>query len=107
MRSSAGEHLVHTEGVTGSIPVASTIFLDKPILKAPDGTLATAREESQALLTYLFRRLEHPLFQCRFRWTPRSVAFWDNRCAQHHAIWDYWPHRRYGNRVTIKGETPV
>src|SRR5690606_23524407 len=25
MRSSAGEHLVHTEGVTGSIPVASTI----------------------------------------------------------------------------------
>jgi len=26
MRSSAGEHLVHTEGVTGSIPVASTIF---------------------------------------------------------------------------------
>ena len=27
MRSSAGEHLVHTEGVTGSIPVASTIAL--------------------------------------------------------------------------------
>ncbi len=26
MRSSAGEHLVHTEGVTGSIPVASTII---------------------------------------------------------------------------------
>ena len=26
MRSSAGEHLVHTEGVTGSIPVASTIL---------------------------------------------------------------------------------
>jgi hypothetical protein len=26
MRSSAGEHLVHTEGVTGSIPVASTIY---------------------------------------------------------------------------------
>ncbi len=25
MRSSAGEHLVHTEGVTGSIPVASTM----------------------------------------------------------------------------------
>src|SRR5690606_3429571 len=27
-RSSAGEHLVHTEGVTGSIPVASTTFLE-------------------------------------------------------------------------------
>lgn len=69
--------------------------------------LGVPREESQALLAYLFRHLEHPLFQCRFRWTPRSVAFWDNRCAQHHAIWDYWPHRRYGNRVTVKGETPV
>ena len=27
MRSSAGEHLVDIEGVTGSIPVASTISL--------------------------------------------------------------------------------
>ena len=42
-----------------------------------------------------------------FRWQPRSVAFWDNRCAQHRALWDYWPHTRSGNRVTIKGEKPV
>ena len=28
MRSSAGEHLVDIEGVTGSIPVASTIFFN-------------------------------------------------------------------------------
>lgn len=64
-------------------------------------------EESEALLRYLFQHLQHPLFQCRFRWTPNAVAFWDNRCAQHHAIWDYWPHRRSGARVTIKGERPA
>lgn len=45
-------------------------------------------DESDAVLRYLFRHIEHPAFQCRFRWTPKAVAFWDNRCAQHHAIWD-------------------
>jgi taurine dioxygenase len=35
------------------------------------------------------------------------IAFWDNRCAQHRAMWDYWPHTRSGTRVTVKGERPV
>ena len=34
-------------------------------------------------------RRQNPLFQCRFRWRENSVAFWDNRCAQHRAMWDY------------------
>jgi taurine dioxygenase len=63
-------------------------------------------EESEALLRYLFRHLAQPMFQGRVRWTPGAVACWDNRCAQHQAIWDYWPERRYGNRVTIKGDAP-
>ncbi|WP_276608522.1 TauD/TfdA family dioxygenase [Caulobacter sp. SLTY] len=62
--------------------------------------------ESDAVLRYLYQHLTHPAFQCRFRWTPGALAFWDNRCAQHHAVWDYWPHRRYGNRVTIAGDRP-
>jgi taurine dioxygenase len=64
-------------------------------------------DESEAVLRYLFEHMENPLFQCRFRWRPGSVAFWDNRCTQHRAMWDYWPNLRAGNRVTIKGERPV
>lgn len=65
-----------------------------------------SKTESDALLEMLFQHIEMPEFQCRFRWQPGSVAFWDNRCAQHHALWDYYPQRRRGLRVTVKGDRP-
>ncbi|GAA4331083.1 TauD/TfdA family dioxygenase [Pigmentiphaga soli] len=64
------------------------------------------RHESDALLEMLFRHCEKPVFQCRFRWRRNSVAFWDNRCAMHNAMWDYYPNRRHGYRVTIQGDRP-
>ncbi len=64
------------------------------------------KHESDAVLQMLFEQVEQTEFQCRFRWQPGSVAFWDNRCAQHHALWDYYPNRRRGLRVTIKGDAP-
>ncbi len=64
------------------------------------------KHESDTLLEMLFRHIENPQFQCRFRWEPDSAAFWDNRCTQHLALWDYYPHRRYGYRVTIGGDKP-
>ena len=64
------------------------------------------KNESDALLEMLYRHVETPEFQCRFKWQPNSVAFWDNRCAQHHAMFDYFPHRRYGHRVTVCGDKP-
>ena len=63
--------------------------------------------ESDALLAFLFKHCADPAFQCRFRWQPHSIAFWDNRCTQHLAIWDYYPEVRHGYRVTIKGDQPV
>ena len=63
-------------------------------------------DESDAILAYLFAHMENPLFQCRFRWRANSIAFWDNRCAQHRAMWDYWPNTRSGNRVTVGGDRP-
>lgn len=64
------------------------------------------KDESDALLAYLFRHIETPEFSCRFRWRPYSLAFWDNRAAQHHALWDYFPQTRHGYRVTVKGDRP-
>jgi taurine dioxygenase len=65
-----------------------------------------SRNESDAILQMLFRHIETPEFNVRFRWQPGSVAFWDNRCTQHHALWDYYPHKRYGHRVTVCGDRP-
>ena len=62
--------------------------------------------ESDALLQMLFRHAERDDFKCRFKWQPCSIAFWDNRCTMHLAMWDYYPQRRYGHRVTIKGTKP-
>jgi taurine dioxygenase len=64
------------------------------------------RPESDALLQLLYRHVETPEFHCRFRWQVNSIAFWDNRCMQHHAMWDYYPQRRHGHRVTIRGDKP-
>jgi taurine dioxygenase len=62
--------------------------------------------ESDALLSFLFQHIETPRLSCRFKWQKNSIAFWDNRCAQHQAIFDYWPHKRYGHRVTVCGDKP-
>ena len=79
------------------------LFVNRSFTTKIDGL---PRDESDAILNYLYAHMEHPNFQVRFTWEPNSVAFWDNRSAQHRAIWDYWPHRRYGHRVTVKGDTP-
>ncbi|MEL7467792.1 MAG: TauD/TfdA family dioxygenase [Pseudomonadota bacterium] len=65
------------------------------------------RLESDSILRMLHEHCAKEDFQVRFRWQPGSVAFWDNRCVQHLALWDYYPNTRSGFRVTIKGDRPV
>ena len=65
------------------------------------------RKESDAVLEMLWRHIEtHVEFQCRVRWTPNTLVFWDNWCTQHHAVWDYYPYSRYGQRVSIVNGRP-
>ncbi|MES2258990.1 MAG: TauD/TfdA family dioxygenase [Pseudomonadota bacterium] len=67
-----------------------------------------APHESDALLNMLYAHCATmPELQCRVQWTSNMVTFWDNRCTQHHAVWDYFPARRYGQRVSIIGARPV
>jgi taurine dioxygenase len=63
-------------------------------------------EESRPLLEYLFRHQVRPEFTCRFQWKPGSLAFWDNRCAQHNPVNDYHGFRRVMHRVTLAGDKP-
>jgi taurine dioxygenase len=66
-----------------------------------------AKKESDAILRMLCDHIQLPQFQVRFKWQENSVAFWDNRSVQHHAMWDYFPEVRSGFRVTVKGDRPV
>ena len=60
--------------------------------------------ESRALLEMLYRHIDStPRLWCRVSWRPNTLTFWDNRCTQHHAVWDYFPETRYGERVSIVG----
>ena len=55
----------------------------------------------------LYRTIEMtPALTCRVRWTPGTLVIWDNRCTQHHALWDYYPLDRHGYRVSVLGERP-
>jgi taurine dioxygenase len=63
-------------------------------------------DESDDLLTTLFRQADTLEYQCRFQWEPDSVAFWDNRAVQHYASSDYWPELRIMERASIIGTRP-
>lgn len=64
------------------------------------------KDESKALLEFLFTLPRIPEYQFRFRWEPDSIVFWDNPSTQHYAANDYYPVRRTMQRVTIKGGRP-
>ena len=63
-------------------------------------------EESRTLLARLYQTAARPEYQCRFRWAPGSIAFWDKRACQHYAASDYFPAVRVMERVTIAGDQP-
>jgi len=61
------------------------------------------------VLGLLFRHIESQIaFQTRIHWTPKSLLIWDNWATQHHAVWDYYPEERWGERVSvvIPGQKP-
>ena len=63
-------------------------------------------EESKPLLDWLMNWGHRPEFTCRFRWRPKSLAFWDNRSTKHIAVNDVHDSRRVMRRIQIAGDRP-
>ncbi len=67
-----------------------------------------SRAEGNHLLALLYEQIASPAYTCRFRWTPGSIAFWDNRATCHLVPTDVPPgERRSMQRITLAGDLPV
>ena len=92
--------IVRTHPVTGR----KSIYVNALFTVGIEGMTDT---QAQPLLETLFATAARPEHQCRFQWRESSIAFWDNRAAQHYATADYYPNERLMERATIVGDTPA
>ena len=94
------EHpMVRTHPETGRKTLYVNVSFTRSVVGMDD-------KESQRLLQRLYRQSSIVDVQCRFRWRPGSVAFWDNRATQHIVSNDFLPAKRVMERVTVVGDKP-
>ena len=93
-------------------PVLHPVIIKHPVTNEPcvyvNGDFTThfenwSREESSALLSYLYTFVTQPIFTARVVWEPGMVAIWDNRLVQHYATADYAGNTRLMHRITVEG----
>jgi taurine dioxygenase len=65
-------------------------------------------EESERLLSELYRHVIRPEFVYTHQWQPGDLLMWDNAAVQHKATFDYdLPLRRLMHRTTVRGTAAV
>jgi taurine dioxygenase len=64
------------------------------------------REESDALLQFLYKHSVEPRHTMRYHWHEGDVGFWDNRSTQHAVVGDFGDAHRVIQRITLRGDTP-
>jgi len=71
------------------------------------GIVGMHPDESAAMLAFLQTRLDDPNVQCRWRWRQYDVAMWDERCTNHRAMSDHYPHYRMIRRCLAGAGAPI
>ena len=66
-----------------------------------------SREESKALLDYLYEHCVRPEYQARHQWQAGDLVMWDNRCLLHYAVHDHGDDPRVIHRLQVRGVSPV
>ena len=84
---------------------APVLFVNEPFTEKIN---ELSPRESTAILDMLYRHIEaNTRFHCRVRWQKQTLVLWDNRAVHHHAVWDYYPETRRGERVTVRGDAAL
>lgn len=94
---------VHPVAATHPVSGRKALFVNANFTTSIVGL---SRRESDALLAVLNQTVHNPDIQVRLRWSPGTVAMWDNRCTQHYAVGGYHG-RRVMQRVTFLGPPPT
>jgi taurine dioxygenase len=92
--------IVRTHPVTGR----KALYVNRLMTREIEGL---PKEESDAILDYLFEHQEQDKFVYGHKWKPGDVLMWDNRCSLHARTDFSAGERRLMRRVTILGEVPV
>ena len=62
--------------------------------------------ESDAILEFLRRHIDQPIFHARWRWGVGDLAIWDERSTVHRGLSDHYPREREVRRCVIDGDRP-
>ncbi len=101
--ASADEDRLHPAVLRHPLTGRQMLFLNPTYVVRLDGM---SEEESRPILEAVQRHAIRPEFTCRFRWSPGTVAVWDNLATQHYAVNDYQGFERLMYRTTFGGLSP-
>lgn len=93
----------HPAVIRNPITGRAALFLNPLYVLRLDGL---TEAESRPILEAVQRHATRPEFCVRFRWSPGTLAIWDNLFTQHYAVNDYHGHRRLMHRTTFQGPAP-
>lgn len=102
-----GKIAIHSPHFSSLMDTRHPVFKIRPetnqkFLYANRGFTKSIEGVSDSILQLLLQKVDEPEYQCRFNWTPGSVAFWDNWGSQHRLVYDFYPETRITYRVLTK-----